>query len=135
MELPTYPSTSYRDVTPTIDRGAFGVLITGPEEVELGASCVIEGAFRISNEAREQIREEVHRSLSVVVTSRFEQRTIDPFRRFMLFEDDERREPGGCNGAFGIDLSSYGVFRNCGTYHVTVSLQTHTSNTLMLKIG
>jgi hypothetical protein len=129
-----FPNTEASEMTPTLPAGFVGLQVGGPGERPLGSPCVIAGAYRIPDPDAAQIGAPAHRGLVVAVTGLHYRCTAVPFRRALLFAEDEHYGAEGREGRFQIDLASAVPLRYPGRYFATVSLGAYLSNTVEIEL-
>lgn len=129
-----FPNTEGSETTPALPPGFLGLRVGGPSEGALGSPCVIAGSYRIPDADAAEIGTPAHRGLVVAVTGLHYRCTAVPFRRVLLFAEDETQSAEGREGRFQIDLASAVPLRHAGHYFATVSLGAHLSNTLEIQL-
>ena len=127
-------STKARLSAEDAKRDSIGVRISGPGELSRGRACPISGVFRLSPRETAGLDDRLHRALVLTVRRPPIYHASTPFRRAVLFDDDETREGDLRCGSFTIDLGIVCPPPVPGSYAVTVSIGEQLSNLLQIRV-
>ena len=114
----------------------FGVVIRAtPYPPQATGRLTVHGAFHLPRSITEVVERPVQRAVVLVIQRFGEHTAVTPFRKQVLFEDDDSLTPGGVCGYFHIDVFEAQAGGVPGEYHLFVSIDEHLSNVLELGVS
>jgi len=129
------PNTLTGDDVPALPDGFFGVAVAARPRVPAAGPLVLAGAFRLPAEAARELGDHPHRGLVLVVWREAFYHASTPFANAMLFEDDCRTGPAGCEGRFHLDVFDHCGFAGTpGAWYVSCALGTYVSDSLEVQV-
>jgi hypothetical protein len=129
-----YPNTEGGADCPALPIQDAAIQIACEARISSHGPFVVAGSFRVGDDDVQTLGAEPHRGLVLVVWREPFYHASAPFQSLVLFPDDVVTTPAGRVGHFHVDVLAHSQFRTPGTWYVSVSLATHVSNTLVVKV-
>ena len=120
---------------PEVSADFQGVAIASPERVSVDGEWTLTGLFQLPKDELDAIDEQPHRALVLVAFLGGSWYSDSPLRQKIFFPDDLHTAGNLVRGYFSFELFSLFQDRVPGSYHLSVSLGEHLSNSLLTEVG